>query len=194
MSITSLTSARSGNTTTLTAVSSLTPPSSPGAIYFHWYLDGSYVGVSSSGTTTGVRTFVVPPTEQVHVDVLDTIDPDFDPIANAPAGFPAVRTLAWIRSVGATVASYRLEQSISGGAWSSIGTASDDPRRWEFTFLTAALNDLTQYGFRAVPVDVYGNDGTPVTLAAELIVRTPNAPAFTATFDAGTSKVTLAAA
>lgn len=182
--ITSFTQSRAGNTTTITVVSSLVAP-----VFFHWYVDGQYVG---GGTNT--RTFYLTPGDQNHIDVLDTTSVSFDPIANAPTGYPPVRRLFFTRSLAALVVSYRIEQQENGGAWSAIGTVPDDPTQWQFSFLTGRLDDLATYAWRVIPIDKYGTDGTAVTLASELIVRLPDAPKFSATFNAGADQVLFAAA
>lgn len=184
--ITSLSQVRTSTTTAVTAASDL-----GGAVYFHWYLDGGYVGM----TTSGSRVLQMPQGERGRIDVLDTIDPDFDPVANAPAGYPSRRTLVFNRSLDAGVAGYRVEESIdAGGTWTAINLIAHNPRAWSYSMLTEELTDLGSYIWRVVPVDQAGNDGTPANLASELIVRNPDPPNFTATFDPATTKVTLAAA
>jgi hypothetical protein len=185
MSITSTTQVRTGNATQITVVSSLT-----GTIYYHWYQDGSYLGVSSTPT----RTFVLVPGSQARFTILDTNDAAFDPVANAPEGYPATRSLVFTRSIDSDVSKYRIEQQRESDGWISLGIIFDDPRAWVYQLSTPTLDDLTNYGWRVIAIDTAGNDGTAVTLAAELIVRTPNAPDFTVTFDPGTTKVTFAAA
>lgn len=183
MSVT-VTTSRSGNTTIVTAVSTLTAPT------FYWYLDGIFVGA----TQGGVRTFVSQPNDQQRIEVLDSTDPAFDPAANAPAGYPARRMLVFTRSIDPSVIGYRIEQQRAGGSWSSLGTVQDDRARWLYEFLTPRLDDLTQYAWRVIPMDEHGNDGTPVTLVEELIVRTPDAPNFAVAYNAGTQKVTFSQA
>lgn len=184
MSITSIETVRTKNTNVVSAVSSLA-----GAA-FYWYVDGQFVG-STSG---GVRSFVTAAGEQSQVDVLDSIDPAFDPVANTPAVYPSRRTLSWIRSMDAGAARYRVEQSVSGGAYTTLGFVAHDPRRWSYAFLTPQLSDLTLYAWRVVPIDRAGNDMTAVGLGTEMIVRRPDAPNFAIAFNAGTTKVTIAGA
>lgn len=165
---------RSGNTTRVTVTSDLT-----GAIYFHWYMDGAYLGF----TTSPFRDFVLERNEMVRIEVLDTNDVNFDPVANAPGGYPARRTLVWTRSLDAGIYQYRVEQRKDGGAWVELGYVLDDPAKWLFRFLTPRLDDLALYEWRVVPMDLPGNDGTAVALQAEKVVRTPDAPRFTITLD-----------
>lgn len=183
--ITSFSQSRTGNTTIVTVASSLS-----GVVYFHWYLDGQYLG----RTLTPTRTIVIGSLDQGRVDVLDTNDVAFDPIANAPPGFPAWRTLTFVRSLAANVARYRIEQQRASGAWTAVGYVQADPTRWSYEFDMDRLDDLISYGWRVIPIDAAGNDGTALTLAAELIVRTPDAPRFVPSFGSATTKVTFAAA
>lgn len=178
---TSITQSRSGNVTTATATTSLT-----GTVYYFWYLDGLYVG--EGGPT---RTFALSPTEQARIEALASNSPDFDPIANAPAAWPARRMLVFTRSIDPNVVRYRIEQQRAAGAWSLIGTVQHDPRRWIYQFLTPRLDDLTQYAWRITPLDAAGQAGSIISLPAELIVRAPDAPSFTLTFNSGTAKITF---
>lgn len=184
MRITGESQTRSGNTTFVTVVSSLS-----GTIYYHWYIDKSYVGM----TTAPTRAFVLLAGDQVVIDCIDTNDADFDPITDGPSGFPcsARRSIVFYRSLATDIDKYRVESRKNAGSWTAIGTVADDPRRWEYTLLSPRLDDLAAYEFRVVPIDQAGNDGTPVALASEKIVRTPDAPTFSLAFDAGTTKVTI---
>ncbi len=77
--------------------------------------------------------------------------------------------------------------------WETIGIVPHDEAQWVYSLLSPRLDDLADAEFRVVPVDKAGNDGTALALSAERIVRTPDAPDFTATFDSGTTKITFAA-
>jgi len=164
-----------------TVTSSLT-----GTVYFHWYLDGLYQGVTTSPT----RGFVLDD-EQTRVEVVDTNDVNHDPYAAPPDAYPARRTVWWVRSLDADCDHYRVEQKEGAGAWESIGTVEHDPAKWSHDLVTDRLTDLTDYEWRVIPVSAVGNDGGPIELAVERIVRTPDAPGFTIAYDADTDKVTL---
>jgi len=175
---------RTGNVTTVLVHTVLT-----GTVYYHWYLNGVYVGVTRSPR----RSFYVADEEQADIEVIDTIDVDFDPVASAPAAYPDRRTLWWVRSVDAAGAeSYRVEQQKDGGNWTEVATLDALEGQWTYEYITARLDDLASYAWRVIPVDRAGNDGTAITLDAELVVRTPDAPEYTATFDSGTDRVTFA--
>ena len=185
MSITQNNISRAGDLATVEVESDLTAP-----VYFHWYIDGEHIAETASGRMT----FHVPSGEQLRLTVQDTTDPDYDAVANAPDGYPARRLLNWTRSIDADVGHYRIEQKLGAGAWTILDRVLSEPGRWEYSYRTGRLDDLGSYQFKIVPVDAAGNDGTVVSIAAETIVRTPDAPEFTVSLDDATQKVTFAAA
>lgn len=185
MAITAYSQVRVGSTTTVTVTSDLT-----GVIYYHWYVDGAYVGM----TLLPTRTFQLEPGEQVRIEANDTNDVDYDPVANAPHGAPARRSLWFVRSVDDDVAEYNIEQQQDGGAFTQIATVPHDDQRWAYSVLTDRLDDLSDYGWRAIAVDDAGNEGSALTLGSETVVRTPDAPDFAISFDSGTSRVTFSSA
>lgn len=183
MAITWLASERTANIVTLRVSSSLSDP------YYHWYLEGAWLGV----TRVGEFSLVVDVGEQLFVQCLDTTDPAFDPVANAPEGYPARRTLVWTASADADIDYYRIEQSQDGGDWTELALVSDDGS-WYYRYLTARLEDLATYQWRITPVDTAGNDGTAIARPAEKVIRRPDAVAFAITFNAGATTVTFAEA
>jgi len=183
--ISSISQVRTGTVTTVTATSTLSAP-----VFFFWYLDGAYI----ARTLTPTKSFKIPSGDQGRVDVLDSTDPDFDPIANAPAGFPARRSLWWVRSLAADVAYYQVEVQKNGGAWTPFAQVRPRASAWSYSVLSDRLDDLTTYAFRVVPYDSSGNAGTPIVLASELVVRTPDSPDFSIAYTPGTGRVTVAAA
>ena len=185
MTITSYQTIRADRITTVVVASDKT-----GTVYFHWYVDGVWVGMTQSNR----RDFYVDEGEQARVEVVDTNDADFDAVAGAPAGWPARRLVWWVRSLESGVDHYRVEQSKDGGAWSTVGIVHHADTDWEYFRLTDRLDDLADYSFRVVPVDRAGNDGSPLLVDTERIVRAPDAPDFAITYDAGTDKVTYAEA
>lgn len=177
MGITSTTAVRVENVTTITVVSDL---AGSGTVYYHWYQDGAWLG----RTTSPTRSIYLDAEAQARIEVIDTVDPDFDGAAAAPAGYPAVRTLWWTASLATDIDHYRVEQQEgAGGDWESIGVVHHVAGQWTYRQLSPRLTDLTEYTWRIVPVDRAGNDGTPTTIGPELVVRTPDAPDFDATFD-----------
>lgn len=166
-----------GPLTRVTVTSSLS-----GLIYYNWYLDGQLAGVTQQPSYS----FALQPGQQ---GVVDCIDSNSSAPPSAPAGWPSTRTLLWERSTDATIDRYEVQQS-GGGAFSSgfstgfsgsfttIGYAADIPSQWSYAFVTGVLADLTNYAWQVVPIDRAGNAGTAIALAAELVVRTPDAPKF----------------
>jgi len=176
---------RQGMVTTVTVTSDLT-----GTIFYHWYVDGQHVG----GGLSPSRSFGLAAGDELRIEVLDTLDPDFDPVLNAPTGWPARRTLWWVCSLDEDVRQYRIEQKQDSGAWTVIGLVPHEVGTWSHSLLTPRLVDLAEYQWRIVPVDSAGNDGAAITIGPERVVRSPDGPNFTATFDPETSQVTVAAA
>jgi len=175
---TSFTWKRVNNTTIVTVV-----PILAGTVYYFWYQDGRLVGQTQKPT----KTIVLTPGDSARLEVLQTNDPAFDPIANAPVGYPPRRTLEFVRSLDPSIERYRIEQKVGSGAWTILGYVRDNPTQWSYRYQTGRLLDLTSYSWRVVPMNAAGNDGTPVSLGpggggAEFIVRTPDAPTFNVAF------------
>lgn len=183
MTITSQTYTPLGNIIQVDVVSDLTDPS------FYWYLDGIYTG----STVEPRKSFYVSAGEQAEIVVLDSVDPAFDPIASAPTAFPARRSLQWVRSVDADVEFYRVKQQREAEGFLTIAEVPAVAGRWLYSLLSPRLDDLTNYTWEVVPVDAAGNEGTAQTIGPELVVRKPDAPDFTATFNPGPDTVTFAA-
>lgn len=95
--IISLTQTQQHGLTTVTAVSDLVAP-----VFFYWYIDGAFISQNS----TGEKSFHVERGEQLRVDVVDSNDADLDPIALSPGGYPARRTLEFVKSVDTEATAY----------------------------------------------------------------------------------------
>jgi len=161
-----------------------------GLIYYFWYIDGAFL----ARTTSNIYTFFIREGEQFRISVKDSNNSNYDYLTHAPVGYSARRTLFWTRCTDSDILKYNLEQNKAAGGWTDIGTVNDIPGQWSYMFVTERLDDLTSYQFRVLPVDQAGNEGTALTLTAETIVRTPDAPDYTVTFDPDTDKVTYASA
>lgn len=185
MSITGYSQLRNGTATTVIAVSDLS-----GVVYIHWYVDGAYVG----GGAAARRTFQIPAGDMVSIVAQDTNDETYDAIANAPEGHPARRSIWFVRASSTDVKSYRIEQQREAEDWLEIGEIAHEDDRWSYFILSPRLDDLTTYGWRVIPIDASGNDGTALDLGTELVVRTPDATDYTVTYDGGTDKMTYTAA
>lgn len=181
MTVTAVTYARVGDMTRVFATSDLTDPT------YHWYLDGSWLGASLAP----FRDVQIAPGDQARVDVLDTTDPAFDPIANAPEGFPARRSLWWVRSADLDVDHYLVEQDQDGGGYELVGRVPQAAEAWALGWLTARLEDLSTYTWRVTPYDAAGNAGTARTFGPEKVVRRPDAPDFALSFNDTTDRLTI---
>ena len=187
MTITGYTTTRHGNLTIVTATSDLAPP----PIFYHWFLDGAF----AASTQSSQYSFALDENEQARIEALDTLDPDFDPITDpsVPDTFAARWSIWWVRSTSGDVAEYRVEERVDTGggfgAFVSIGTIVHQDERWTYQLLTGRLIDLATYEWRVIPVDLAGNDGTPITPDQEQILRIPDSPNFTIFFDIGRQRV-----
>lgn len=181
---TAFTQTRQGNTTLVTVTPILT-----GTVFYFWYLDGIYSGLSLAPQ----KTFVLLHGTQSRLECVQTLDADFDPLDNAPPGYPAFRTLTFARSGDPTIARYEIQQQANGGSWTTIGYVRDNPAQWMYSFRTPRLTDLTTYAWQVIPISQSGNAGAAVSLSTEYVVRTPDAPFYSLSFNAGTSTVTIAA-
>jgi hypothetical protein len=171
---------RIGEDTQVTCSTSL-----PDVVWWCWYLDGTYVGKTRAGT----RTFHLPAGEQVRLEAVPTDEENYDPIANAPIGYSARRTLWWIRSLTTDAAQYRIDQRKGTDEWSTLALIGHDDDRWDYSLLTGRLDDLADYTWRIVPIDAAGNEGGETLIGPERIVRTPDAPNFSTAFDPQTTCV-----
>jgi len=185
MAITSFTSTRHGRTTRFVVVSSLTAP-----FKFYWYVDG----VHAYSTAAGEFWLSLPDTAFARVEVLDSANPNFDALANAPVEHTARRVIEWVASTDPTIAHYRVEQRRAAEPWIQIASVRHAVRQWSYRTTTPRLDDLTDYEWRVVPMDAAGNDGAVVAKETVRVVRRPDPPMFTATYSAATTRVTLAAA
>ncbi len=151
-----------------------------GTVYYHWYIDGQYV----AGNTTPTLTISLPSGHQKTIVCQDTTDAAYDPVANAPDGWPDHVTIWWARVTDSTVVGYQIEQS-TGGDYELAGWVWQTPHLWLYTWRSDRLTDLANYSFRVYAVDAAGNLSSPITTAITPFVRRPDATDFTATFADG---------
>jgi len=154
--------------------------------YYHWYQNGSFIRTTRENSCG----FRLDYGEQAIIACIDTAYENFDPIANAPEGYPAVYTLYFIRSLSTDVKEYVVQYREEGGSWADLGKVVHDEAIWEHTFESPKLNDKTTYEFQAVPYDVLDNEGTPITITDIYIRRVPDAPDFSASYSQVTNKIT----
>jgi hypothetical protein len=184
MAITGYDITRAGRIVYVTVTSDLS-----GTVYYHWYLDGSWVAYTVEPTYV----FVLETDSQAEIICQDTNDAAYDYVANAPAGWPATKTLFWTASTSTDVDHYRVEQKKDSDAWVELGTVDDDGS-WSYQYETPTLEDLASYQWKITPVDTAGNDGTAVTLGPETVVRRPDGPRYEIAYSAGTQRVSYSEA
>lgn len=151
-----------------------------GTVFFHWYVDGQYV----AGNTSNTLTLSLPSGHQKTITCQDTTDADYDPIANAPEGWPDHITIWWARVTDSSVVGYRVECS-TGGDYAQVGWVWQSPHLWIYTWRSDRLADLANYSFRVYAVDEAGNSSSAVSIAITPFVRRPDAPTYTLDFDDG---------
>ena len=176
---------RFGQLTTVTVTADLAAP-----CFYYWYLDGVFV----ERTTANVKEFHLGVGDQARVEVVASHAHDLDTAAAAPDGWPARRRIWWVRSLDASVRSYRVDQKLGAGDWTELQTVHHAAEAWQYEIITGRLTDLGEYQWRVVPIDAAGNDGSAVSIASETLVRRPDSPRFAIAFDDGTTKVTFSAA
>ena len=114
----------------------------------------------------------------------------FDDAATLPStAFPGRVTLAWYAI--AAVDHYRIDEYVAS-VWTQRRRIRDDGSgyfRWRSRF----LKDVTSHQFRVVPVGTNGNAGTATSFTV-LMVRHPDPPNLTTSYDSGTRQLTFTAA
>jgi hypothetical protein len=183
MSITAYSQRRVSRTTYVTVTSSLS-----GTIYYHWYLDGIYLGVTNVPT----KGIMLEASEQARIECVDTTNAVYDGASYGATDYPARRILSWVRSVDSSVVAYVIRQKKAAGSYADLARVHDRGE-WSYQYTTPRLDDLTEYTWQIVPVDASGNEGSALTIGPELIVRTPDSPRFSTTWDADESTLTVAA-
>ena len=158
-----------------------------GTIYYHWYIDGAFVDAG----TNNMKSFYLDSTRQFKIDCIDTNDVNFDSIANAPAGYPADRSIYFTQSQDIDVSYYRIDQKKDSDDRKKLATITHLEDIWDYTWLSGDLVDKSTYQWWVVPIDSSDNEGTEIELDALKIIRTPNAPDFEIEYAPGTQRVTF---
>lgn len=168
MAITSIISQRlSGGSWLITATSDLPSPS------YYWYRDGLLVDVTLSNS----RQFDLAVGENVQIDVLD------DASALPAESYPARCLIS--TAPGEGVVKSRVEELVDG-EWVTRHTALGSYVGYQ----TRVLADGETAQFRVIPVNAAGIDGRPKAFQVTM-VRRPDPPDVTYTWDEETARVTL---
>lgn len=149
-----------------------------------WFFDGALHSV------TAARELVAAVSGTVHIEALATRSAARDQTQLGRVPRTRQRTLEWLKSTD-DVDEYHLEWATGavGDTWARFATVTSTGQ-WAYQHKTPVLADGTTYRFRVVPVKA-GNRGTAAAWPAREIVRYPDTPAWTATFDEGTERVTF---
>lgn len=169
MAITYLTPVRQGFQWLFQWASDLASPT-----YYVW-LNGEYL----METLETSYLIYIAPGDDLQFSVFDSS------AAVPPEHFPSRLTLRWMGRDGAQM--YRVEQYVNG-EWLPRGLV---PWRLPnvYHYQTARLDDVTEYQYRAVPLDAQGRAGTALTFTVEM-VRYPDPPAQTIDFTGGELVIT----
>lgn len=154
----------------LTWESDATPP-----VVYRIYIDGILV----SKTTQTYRTFEMSLGDQLQVEIRDD---DTAPIY----AYPGKLLLTWEPVSGAD--KYNI-QEYSGSAWTLRGVVQSSGKTY-YSFYTPTLADCETHQWRILPIGADGAEGTAKTFSV-FMVRRPDPPTITATYDDETYKATV---
>lgn len=136
MSITSETLSQdaSRGTFTLTVTSSLSNP----APWFHWYLDGVWLGRTRANSFT----VAIEPGQGGLFEAVDTQNDNFDPFANAPRQ-PSSLNIYWPRVITAQPIAYYLVLIENGaGTYLDEKRIPADPEAWDYEYRSRHISSL----------------------------------------------------
>lgn len=139
-------------------------------------------GVLITTTTATEWTFTV-------ADLTSSIIEIFDDATSPATYYPGRMTLAWDAPPEATDY-YLIEQKVAS-VWTERARIYDRGESY-FSWNTLYLDDVTTHEFRVSPIGANGVTGQ-IRLFTALMVRYPDIPNVTYTYDSGTAKVTIAA-
>jgi hypothetical protein len=125
----------------------------------------------------------IAPGESPIFEVLD------NPALHPSPAYPPYLFLGW--KADSDAVQYRVEENVAS-VWTLRALVTAQAGEDWLTHATGVLVDETQAEWRVIPVDAAGNQGTAKTFTV-LMVRYPDPPSVTFTYNAGTGAVTLAA-
>jgi len=161
-----------GNTWRIAWTSGLEDPT------FTIYLDGELFATTAA---THLDLYVEPGSSPV----LEVVDDG----AAASQAFPGRLRLQWGREDDTD---HYLIEEVVDAAWTERARVRDDGRQY-FHWLTRWLEDSTSHQFRVTPIGTNGNAGTAVAFTC-LMVRHPDPPDVSMSYDEGTGDLTVSAA
>lgn len=149
---------------------------------YYEYVDGVLMNVSTSTT----RDLWLAPGEVVQFEVLDS------PSVMPQPAYPSRAWLSWYADTLEPAASYRIEELIDA-EWVTAGTVFPGVGQTYFTWLSRVLEDDNVHHFRIVPVAFNKEEGLPLRLVVPM-VRRPDPPAWSGTYDDNTGNLTVTVA
>lgn len=149
-----------------------------GTPLFYLYQNGVLVSI----TTATQWTFTVEAGVQIQIEV-------FDADTTPSAVYPGRMTLTWDEA--AATSHYVIEEFVDA-AWTERAQVVDQGESY-FSWVSRFLEDVTSHQFRVTPVGTNGVAG-PQRAFTALMVRYPDVPDVSYTYDSDTAKVTIVGA
>lgn len=147
---------------------------------FRIYQDGVLI---STQTDTSITVHV----SSGSLPVFEILD---DSEAVPEPGYPAYSVLSW--ALDADASAYRIER-YNGATWDEVVLLSPDLTTSFQSWQSSTLDDLSTTQYRVLAIDAAGNEGSPTAITV-FMVRHPDPPAVSMTFNSGPRTVTIAAA
>ncbi len=154
-----------------------TPP-----VSFRVVREGDTITSFTSSTGNGSVVLTVGSGESPYFEILDNDN------QRPHDAYSGDATLQWRVIEGAS--SYAVQEFIDS-EWTTEQTVTEDGTN-NHLFVTRWLEDSQLHQFQVVPIDASGHAGTPITRTIDM-VRTPDVPSVSYTFNAMTGTVTIAA-
>ena len=148
---------------------------------FYWYVDGILIDSSNQP----FRTFEIGAGEQGQIEILD------DPDATPSAVYPGRVLLTWHPDpANADIENWRVDEYVDGDWTERITTPAT---QWGQEWTSRYLEDNSTHRFRVVPLGANSIEGVAREFSV-LMVRLPDLPDVTYSYDDGTGAVTATAA
>lgn len=143
------------------------------------FLEGKHVSdVSTNAITLDLADYTTYPPP---IEVIDATMDDADALG---VQYPPYITLQW---VGVSTASlYRIEYYDS--SWIAVDTVEENGSGY-YTFETTKIENNETAQWRIVPVDVQGNEGTPLTFTFSVVAPPPPPEAVSHTYSSGSIQI-----
>jgi hypothetical protein len=147
---------------------------------FYIYIDG----VLNETTTATTKLVQIQYDREFQIEILDDVN------AVPAEAYPDFARISW--EPVANAAKYRIDQWDGVSAWDELAVILDTNQN-TFVYDTQKIDDVTDYTFRIVPLNSADIEGSPREFNL-FMVRRPDRPNVTYTYDNGTAKITATVA